>query len=400
MQSTHIVIVGAGYGGLRAVEHLAHRAGVHITLIDQHPYHYLQTEAYGYIAGRFDIHDITIDVANWCKGFGKHVRFVQGIAEKIDLDAKTVDIGTELIAYDRLIVATGARTNFFSFIAGLREHSYGVKNLQRAFDFRREFETLIYQKVGELRDPEHKDLHIAIGGAGLSGVEIAAEMADVIKKHYRTLGSNAEKIKITLIDAADTILPGMSSYVIRRTAKRLESLGIRILTNAFIDRVDAKNIYLKGGNVLPYCFMIFTGGIVANTPESGSRFDTNRMGQIVPDAYLRIAPDAYAVGDCVELKDTHGRILPPTAQTAEKSAEYVAECIKNGLDGKALKPFHAKIDGIFVALGGEYAVGELFGFIRVKGYTAYVLKKLITKGYYLGLKLRINTGFKKRAPAE
>lgn len=400
MQTTHIVIIGAGYGGLRAVEHLAGRAGVRITLIDQHPYHYLQTEAYGYIAGRFDIHDITIDVANWCKGFGAHVQFLQAIVEKVDMQTKSVDTGTKLIAYDRLIVATGARTNFFSFIEGLREHSYGVKNLQRAFDFRREFETLIYQKVEELRDPEHKDLQIAIGGAGLSGVEIAAEMADVIKKHYKTLGSNAEKIKITLIDAAPTILPGMSDYVIRRTAKRLESLGIRIMTNAFIDRLDAKNIYLKGGSVVPYCFMIFTGGIVANAPDNGAGYATNRMGQIIPDTFLRIADDAYAVGDCVELKDHNGRLLPPTAQTAEKSAEYVADLIKNELDGKPLKPFHAKIDGLFVALGGEYAVGELFGVIRVKGYTAYLLKKLITKGYYLGLKLRINTGFKKRAPAE
>lgn len=102
------------------------------------------------------------------------------------------------------------------------------------------------------------------------------------------------------------------------------------------------------------------------------------------------------MGDCVELKDAKERLLPPTAQTAEKSAGYVALSIKKALKGKQSKPFTAKVDGVFVALGGEYAVGSLFNIIRVKGYKAYLLKKLITKGYYLGLKLRINTGYKKR----
>ena len=399
MQQEHIVILGGGYGGLRAVEHLVGDPRFRITLVDRHPYHYLQTEAYGYIAGRFDIHDITIDLANWCRGFGDRVGFVQAEITGIDPEARTVLLGGERLGYDSLIIATGARTNFFAFIKGLRENSYGVKNLQRAFAFRQTFEQLVYTKVEEPRDPAPEELHIAIGGAGLSGVEIAAEMADVIEKHHKTLGTNAKKIRLTLIDAAPSILPGMSDYIVRSTTTRLESLGIRILTDAFIDRVEDGTIHLKDGTRLPYCFMIFTGGIIANTPASEPACETNRLGQILPDAYLRVAPqmNVYAVGDCVELRDTAGNLLPPTAQTAEKSAEYVADAIKKRLEGKPVEPFHAKVDGVFVALGGRYAVGELFGVIRVKGYTAYLLKKLITKGYYLGLKLRINTGFKKRS---
>jgi NADH dehydrogenase len=394
---THIVVIGGGYGGLRAIEHLAARGDIRITLLDRNPYHYLQTEAYGYIAGRFDIHDIAIDLGNWCQGFGKHITFTQCEVSRIDMDGRRVETSAGGIDYDALIIATGACTNFFDFIEGLRENSHGVKNLLRAFNFRREFERLIFEKVDSVRT-SGDDLQIAIGGAGLSGVEIAAEMADVIQKHYKTLGSNAETIKITLIDAAETILPGMSDYIVRHTTKRLESLGIRIMTGSFIDRVDNGKIHLKDGTVVPYRFMIFTGGITANAPLGEHPFATNKLGQIVPDPYLRVAStmNVYAVGDCVELRDTHGELLPPTAQTAEKSAEYVAKAILNRLDGKPVAPFHAKIDGVFVALGGKYAVGELFGFIRVKGKTAYVLKKLITKGYYLGLKLRINTGFKKR----
>jgi NADH:ubiquinone reductase (H+-translocating) len=394
----HVIILGGGYGGLRAVEHLAGEETLRITLVDQNPYHYLQTEAYGYIAGRFDIHDMTIDLANWCGGFSSRVDFVNEKALRYDTATGTVYTETQELRYDYLIIATGAHTNFFDFIGGLREHSYGVKNLQRAFAFRSMFERLIYDKVCELRGTVSDELHIAIGGAGLSGVEIAAEMAEVIHRHYRTLGTNARQIKIRLIDAASTILPGMNPYIIEQTQKRLESLGIEILTDAFIDHVEYDAIHLKDGTVLPYRFMIFTGGIKANTLETDVPCGLNRLSQLQPDAHLTVGGTAnvFAVGDCVELKDARGNLLPPTAQTAEKSAEYVAQRIKNNIKGIESAPFHAKIDGVFVALGGHYAVGELFGFIRVKGYPAYLLKKVITKGYYLGLRLRINTGFKKR----
>ncbi|HHH72469.1 MAG TPA: NAD(P)/FAD-dependent oxidoreductase, partial [Sulfuricurvum sp.] len=144
---THIVIIGGGYGGLRAIEHLAARSDIRITLLDRNPYHYLQTEAYGYIAGRFDIHDIAIDLDNWCRGFGQNITFTQCEVSRIDMDGRRVETSAGGIEYDQLIIATGARTNFFAFIKGLRENSYGVKNMMRAFNFRREFERLIFEKV-------------------------------------------------------------------------------------------------------------------------------------------------------------------------------------------------------------------------------------------------------------
>ena len=90
MESKRIVIIGGGYGGLRAVEHLAARSDLKITLIDRNPYHYLQTEAYGYVAGRFDIHDITMDLDNWCRGFGSNVTFRQAEVTGIDMEARSV----------------------------------------------------------------------------------------------------------------------------------------------------------------------------------------------------------------------------------------------------------------------------------------------------------------------
>lgn len=396
--NTKVVVIGGGYGGLRAIEFLAKHENIDVTLIDKNPYHYLQTEAYGYIAGRFDIHDIAIDLDEWCRGFKKKVEFIYEKAIAVDYENKTVTTEKQHLSFDYLIIATGAQTNFFSFIEGLRENSYGVKNLMRAYNFRKEFENLIYKKLQNEEISSDNEINLAIGGAGLSGVEVAAEMAHVIETYSKTLGKRAKAIKIVLIDASNTILPGMSSYIIKNTEKRLEKLGVKILTSAFITNVDKTAIHFKNGEPLNYHFMIFTGGVKASNLNTRLGCEKNRIDQLIADPKLNIhnSKNIFAIGDCVEMRDIHGKLLPPTAQIAEKSAEYVAKSILTTMEGKTSNPFHADVSGIFVALGGKYAVGEMFGFLKIKGYPAYLLKKAITYAYFLGLHLRINAGYKNR----
>jgi len=393
-----VLVIGGGYGGLRAIEFLSKHKDIDIILIDKNPYHYLQTEAYGYIAGRFDVHDIAIDLNNWCRGFKERVRFIHEEVSSVDFDDQSVHINDLVLSYDYLIIAIGAKTNFFSFIDGLRENSYGVKNLQRAYDFRKEFENLIYTKLQDEEGCNKGELNIAIGGAGLSGVEVAAEMAYVLQSYSKTIGDTANEINIYLIDASETILPGMGQYTISNTEKRLEELGVKILTSAFISTVDASYIHFKDGEKLNYCFMIFTGGIKAAPLNDTIENEKNRLNQLIANSELNIQghKNVFAIGDCVEIRDREGNILPPTAQIAEKSAEYVARTIRKRIDGEKSEPFDGSVTGVFIALGGKYAVGEMFQYVKVKGYWAYLLKKAITYAYYLGLRLRINTGFKNR----
>jgi NADH dehydrogenase len=393
-----VLVIGGGYGGLRAIETLYKYEDIAITLIDKNPYHYLQTEAYGYIAGRFDVHEVAIDLKNWCEGFKERVNFIHEEAISINFEEKIVHLNDTVLSYDYLIIATGAKTHFFSFIKGLRENSYGVKNLQRAHNFRVEFEDLIYKKLRHEEGYQEGELNIAIGGAGLSGVEVAAEMAYVLETYSKTIGDTAKEIHIYLIDASDTILPGMGKYSIEKTKKRLELLGVKILTGAFINSVDGSHIHFKNGEKIPYSFMVFTGGIKAAELNETMQNEKNSINQLIASSELNIQDheEVFAIGDCVEIKDKGGNILPPTAQVAEKSAEYVAKTIRQRIDGVESQPFDADVQGIFIALGGKYAVGEMFKYIKVKGYVAYLLKKAITHAYYLGLRFRINTGFKNR----
>jgi len=394
-----IIIVGAGYGGLRAAEHLCKHPELQITLVDQNPYHYMQTEAYGFIAGRFDMIDVAINIRAFADGLSSRIAFIKARAEGIDLPAKALRLeGGERVAYDYLIIAVGARTNFHPFIKGAREHSYGVKHIDRALGFRTAFEARLYKKLQDGAFEHDGDLHIAVAGAGLSGVEIAAEMADVLQSYAKILPDENTRFRISLIDAADTILPGMPPFVIEETRKRLEALGVTIRTGAFISEISEHRILFKGGDSVDFDFMIYTAGIKGSDFVDAVDTEKNRLNQIIPDPYLRVPghDDIFSIGDCTQIVDGGGNLLPPTAQIAERSAAYVADAIRRTEAGKPLKPFDGKVDGVFVALGGRYAVGVLYGRIRIKGYSAYLFKKLITRLYRLGLELKINAGFRNR----
>ncbi len=390
-----VAIIGAGYGGLRAIEKLAKKDKLEITLIDVNPYHYMQTEAYGYIAGKFDICDITVDIKSWCKGFSKDIKFINEEALDIDTKAQIVHTSSHEVPYDKLIIATGAKTNFPTFIEGLKANTYGVKVLDRAYELKRKFEKIIYKKI---RHSNNEEFNIIIGGAGLSGVEIAAEMAYIAKKFTKSIGIRNNKIHIYLVEAYDSILNGMDDFIVRNSVKRLENLGVKVMTNSFIQKVEKKHIELKNGDMIDFDFMIFTGGIKATGLNETLDVEKNRLNQFIVDEYLHLKgfKNIYAIGDCAEIKDANGKFLPPTSQIAEQCAEQVAKNIIAQNHGEPIERYEGKIDGMFVALGGNYAVGTLFNTIKVKGYIAFLLKKAITKLYHYGLILRLNNGYRLR----
>ncbi|WP_457595523.1 NAD(P)/FAD-dependent oxidoreductase [Hydrogenimonas sp.] len=392
----HIVIIGGGYGGLKALGVLAGKKGVRVTLVDRHPYHFLQTEGYDLIAGKEPFDASIIGLRSLCAGFGDNVEYLHAVAKDVDFDAKKVIFEEgEPLSYDYLIIAAGAVTRFFESIEGLRNYSYGVKSLRSALKLKEFFEQELYKRL-ESAAHAKECYSILIGGAGLSGVEIAAEMQAYFNRYYRSNALACGKLRIHLVSGGETILKGLHPAVVKAATKRLLDLGVILHTGAHITKVEEKVATLENGETVPFDFMIFTGGITAAPFVQGLKAEHNRIGQLVVNPFLQIPghEEVFAVGDAADLKDTAGRRLPPTAQTAEQSGVDAAENILALIGKRQMFVSQPKIMGLAIALGGTYAIIDS-GKFRLYGVAAYIGKKAIEKFYKWPLRLKAREGFRR-----
>ncbi len=376
-----VLIIGAGYGGIRAAHNLAKSKNFEITIIDSKPYHYLQTDVYDFIANKTTITDISVSLVTLFYDAG--VNFLQRKITKITPSENKIitSIGEEL-NYDYLIVANGSRTFFPSFIEGLSEYAHGAKSLKRAFEFKQKFEEAIYKKVETEGVCElTPDFNVVIGGGGLSGVEIAAATAEYSQRFFALGGYVCGGITIHLIEASPTILPGIDEYLMQKSKKRLEELGVNIITGDKILKVDEHNVYLGSGKNIAMNFMIWTGGIEIRRID-GDGFSYNQRGQIKIDEYSRVVgfENIFAIGDCAEVVNISGKMLAPTAMVAEFGAD-VATCNIQALEGdKKMKKIEFGLPGMLVALGGFYTVGIIYG-IKLSGIIGYLAKKAVSCMY-------------------
>jgi len=390
----HVVIVGGSYGGLRALNELSKHPAIRITVIDRHPYHFLQTEGYDLIAGKTPFDETIIGLRSLCADFGENVTFLHTVAQKLEPEKnRLICEDGSVVEYDYIIIAAGAVTRFFESVEGLKDCSNGVKSLRAAFKLRQFFEAELYKRLESAKEAKEK-YSILIGGAGLSGVEIAAEMQAFFNRYYRSNSLACGQIKIHLV--GDSILRGMKPSVVSKAEKRLRELGVIIHTGSHIKRVEKQSAYLENGKTIDFDFMIFTGGIMAAPFVQSLPFDKNRLGQIEVSSYLRPkgVENVFVVGDAANFKDRDGNPVPPTAQSAEQSGTVAGYNIVALLSGKKMKRSNIKLRGLAIALGGRYAIIDT-GYFAIDGIMAYIGKKIIEKSYKWPLRLRAHNGFNK-----
>lgn len=383
-----VIVVGGGYGGVRAAQSLAKDEKLEVMLLDARPYHYLQTDVYDFIANKTTITDISISLVTLFFGGNKNALFLERKITAVDAKKQFVITSSgEELYYDYLVLALGSRTYFPEFIEGLREHAHGVKTIQRAFEFKIKFEQGIYKKVeSEGACGLSPDFNIVVGGGGLSGVEIAAAMAEYSQRFFAHGGFSCGGMNVYLIEGSDEILNGLDAYLVKKSRKRLNGLGVKVLTGAHITKVDEESVHLSSGKTIGMNFMIWTGGIEANTLECDAFADKNKRGQLKVDEFLRVGQheNIFAIGDCAEIKNTKGAILAPTAMLAEFSADVATHNISALVRGTKLKAVTFSLPGILVALGGYYTVGKVYG-VRMSGILAFVVKRIVSDMYKLPL---------------
>ncbi len=375
-----VVIVGASYAGLYAVKKLAKQGNIKVIIFDKNRYHYVQVESYGFASNKYDADKVTIDIPKYLDTLHSNIEFNNQKVSSFCADSKEVvaQDGTKFV-YDYLIIATGSLTNFPIQVPNIAKYSDGVKTLVCANNIKQTFEEAINRTIYHKNTSDKQVYNLVIGGAGLSGVEIAAEMAIVLEKQTHLMQDCSYEINIIIVDGMKTVLPNMDERLVTACEERLEKLGIKIYLGSFIKDVDEKKIHLMNSTVIDYDYFIFTGGVKAVTLNSPKVHEVNKLNQYVVDQYLQLKneKDIFAIGDTAQII-LDGKYIPPSAQLAIKTGEYVAHYIKMAIKDKPIEQFTAKSNGTLISLGGEYAIGLLYDKFFVKGYIAYKIKKLVT----------------------
>ena len=392
-----VVIIGGGYSGIYALQELVKNKNIKITLIDKHTFHNLQPEVYDLIANKSNIADVTIDLTTLCMGLNHdYLEYKNLKVRQIDHEKKKIYTEEqEIVEFDYLIMAAGTRTFFPPQIPGLN-NAHDIKKLHWAMFFKQSFENQLFKKISD-EAKKCDDTHIVVVGAGLSGVEIAAEMAYNSKMFFKRGNFSCDNLKISLVSSSDTILPGLSAKLVSMSHQRLKYLGINVITNTKLLKCNEDHLELSNGIKIYHSFIIFTGGIEASTITSQLDVEKNARGQIIVNEYLQSDKyeNIFAIGDMAQIKNKKGEIMPPNVTIARISGTTAGKNVLSMIAGKSMIKSNPKLDGILIALGGKYAAGDIFGILTVKGRIAYEIKKYVFSSYRKPLLKLIKIGYNK-----
>ncbi|HEX6970718.1 MAG TPA: NAD(P)/FAD-dependent oxidoreductase [Limnochordia bacterium] len=385
-----ILILGAGYGGVRVALDLARRLGtepdVTVQLVDKHDYHQFRTELHRAAAGTSSVEEARLPLKQIFSGLPL-VETIRAEVVEIRPDAATVAVADgRLLSYDRLVVALGSDPEYFS-IPGLEAHALTLRSLNSARVIREHIERLFAPRAagsdGRARPGRYT---IVVGGGGLTGVEFASELADRLPRLAKRQGLAPGRVRLILIEAQPEILSGFDHRLIIAARRHLSRKGIALELGVKITAVHADRVELEDGRVIPTATFIWTGGVRGNHIVEAS-LPSKARGRAAVDAFLRVVghPTIYAIGDCaLALHPRSGQPVAPTAQNAIHQGRLVARNLAAEYHGRPLRGYDAKSFGVVASLGRGYGVAEV-GKISLLGVPAAVLKDLVALHYIYSL---------------
>ena len=335
--TTRVVVLGAGYAGAGAIPQLEDRlpADSELVWISDTDYHLVLHESHRIIRDPSVKEKITIPVEDIKS---RSTEFVHDRVVGIDVDVREVSLADgDTVEYDYLVVAIGTDTADFG-IEGIKEYAHTQKNLDDALGIHDAVTEAAQQATRE--DPAR----VVIGGAGLSGIQSAGEVAEFRDHHHAP-------IDIYLVEALPEIFPPGDSEIQGALRHHLEEAGVQILTDDPIVRAETDTIHFDERDPLAFDVFVWTGGVTGreemddvNLENQHNRFET---GQDFRTSNDRV----FAIGDAAVVDQPGERPAPPTAQAAWQSADVVAENVARDIDGRPLTTWEYDDQGTLVSVG-------------------------------------------------
>lgn len=378
--SKHIVILGAGYAGLRAFHELQkEKKDIQITLVDQNDYHFEATDIHEVAAGIQTSERITYPIREVIKK--DFATFIQATVISIDREKNLVYLKDEkTLSYDYLIVALGYESESFG-ISGVKEFSLEMVDIPTSEKIHTH---LMEQMKAYKQTSDERYLKIVVCGAGFTGIELLGSLVEGRKKLAKIAGVSSEKIELICIEAVTKLLPMFSEKLGNYGINHLKKWGVTFLVGKPIQEVQKdKVIYLNDATTkelveLEAKTIIWTTGVSGSHIVTDSGFQAKR-GRVAVQSDLtdEQAKNVYVIGDCSAVMDPQtNRPYPTTAQIALKMGEHAGKNIRAQLRGEPTKAFTFKSLGSVASIGNSHAFG-LVGEIEVSGYPASLIKKFI-----------------------
>jgi len=379
----HVVIVGAGFGGLYAAKKLCKNKNIRITIIDKRNFHLFQPLLYQVATGGLSPGDIASPIRSILRKY-KDTSVLRGKVVDIEPKSKRVVLmDGDQISYDSLIIATGVRYNYFGNEEWLgispplktMEDSLGIRH--RIF---KAFEEAEREQDNETRE---QWMRFIIIGAGPTGVELAGALGELahftLKNNFRNY--DPKDTEIILIEAADRILPSYPEKLSNSAEKSLESLGVTIRKNTYVGDLKQNEVIINNGNVkesIKAKTIIWAAGVkatrIGEVIKDRFNIETDNVGRVYVNEDLSINDnnDVFVIGDLSLFTHQNNEPLPGVAPVAMQQGKYVAEKIIRMLEGESFKAFRYRHKGNLAVIGRNKAVADL-GFLKINGFIAWLI---------------------------
>ena len=384
-----IVIVGGGLGGLELAFKLVDD-DYQVVLIDKNNYHQFPPLIYQVASGGLEPSSISFAFRRLFQG-KKDFFFRMAKVESVNTDKKIINTTVGEIDYDYLVLAFGAKTNFFGN-KDIEATTLPMKSVSEAMRLRNTILRNLELALTE-EDPARKQalMNIVVVGGGASGVEIAGAVAEmkknIIARDYPDLDSS--QMHIYLVNAVDRLLSAMDPVSSKRAERDLKELHVHIRQRQFATEYKDGILKTSAGLEIPTQTVIWVSGICANTVEGFPAESIGHAGRFLTDRFCRVkgVKDVYAIGDVslVEGDEEYPLGHPQLAQVAMQQAKTVAKNFKAMSKGKELKPFKYKNLGVMATIGRNHAVAEISG-KKFGGFPAWALWLVVHLRSILGVK--------------
>jgi NADH dehydrogenase len=384
-----VVIVGAGFGGLQAARALR-GAPVRLTVIDRRNHHLFQPLLYQVATADLSPADISAPIRSVLRR-QQRTEVLLAAVTGVDVAGRRVLLGNRSVAYEYLVLATGAQHSYFGHDAWER-FAPGLKTLTDATAIRRQI-LLAFEEAEAEADPATQQalLTFVIVGGGPTGVELAGAIAGLAHKSlvrdFRHI--HPDTARVLLVEAAPRLLTAFPETLARNAQQALERMGVEVRTHTLVEQVDAEGVVATGKRI-PARTVIWAAGVQASPAGTWLGTQVDRAGRVIVERDLTVSghPEIFVIGDTASLTE-HGKPLPGVAPVAMQEGRFVARVIRRRVAGdKESIPFHYRDKGNLATVGRSFAITDL-GPLKLSGFIAWVAWLLVHISYLIGFRNRL-----------